>query len=331
MKLRFPSGIICCLLFFISSCSGAQDLSIPSGYYWQLLGGQFRIWNSLTSNREHFSPAEQDQLKLVDEVLAYARSHGLDVGKNYQEYFSVDGDAVSYTVMATPEFELKFFRWNFPILGSVPYIGFFEKKKAQDYRKTLPSDWDTWIGSVRAFSMLGYAPDPLPTSLLKEDPWELTDTIFHELTHRTVWIKNANLENEQLAVVVAQELTTKFVQDKKKPWNLQVFYKDRMEWDVAMGNLKEKLEILYQEKGKIPDHKLREKKKLVFLGMKSSYPKVSWEKINNTAVMTSQLYSTMPEQLIQARSRCADLSQFLQEIQEKQGFNVCNFSGSSSQ
>jgi predicted aminopeptidase len=112
----------------------------------------------------------------------------------------VDRPDLTYIVVAAPKTELRPYTWWFPIVGHVPYKGFFSKQAAYGEVKRLQAEgYDTNVRISAAFSTLGWFDDPLLGHLLKYDKVTLAELVFHELFHNTVYVKGAGAFNESLA------------------------------------------------------------------------------------------------------------------------------------
>src|SRR4029434_10700081 len=72
------------------------------------------------------------QFELVAEVRRYAEQLGLAVGGRYTEYAPWPGDFVVTTVVATRPGEVEPVTTWFPIVGSVPYRGYFDAESAAE-------------------------------------------------------------------------------------------------------------------------------------------------------------------------------------------------------
>jgi predicted aminopeptidase len=131
---------------------------------------------------------------------------GLKESKNYTRYVELDRDYLAAVVSASAKDSFTTYEWWFPVVGKVPYKGFFNPDDARKEAKKLQKkDLDVWIRGVDAFSTLGWFKDPL-YSYMKEYPLQdLADLIIHELLHATVYLKNYSQFNEQLAEFVGTE------------------------------------------------------------------------------------------------------------------------------
>jgi len=167
-----------------------------------------------------------NKLKIVKPVLEYAKSEiGLTPGKSYQKYISLDTPYVSWIVQASDKRSLNLKTWWFPIVGTQPYLGYFNKEKALKHRETLINEgYDTVTGGISAFSLLGYFPDPIYSSMLDQySISEFIETLIHESVHRTLYVPNYYSFNENLADFIAKRATSIFLdvhpelnQDSKK-------------------------------------------------------------------------------------------------------------------
>ena len=129
------------------------------------------------------------KLKEIQEILEFARQSGFNVGDAYEYFINLERSAVSYVVQGAPPEELKLKTWWFPIVGSVPYLGYYDEKDALKMQKELEDEGlETNVSGVSAYSSLGWFSDPVFTPMLKRSRESLAELIFHELTHRTIWI-----------------------------------------------------------------------------------------------------------------------------------------------
>lgn len=162
-------------------------------------------------------PERLAKLRLVPEVLKFAEARvGLTPGASYQTYISLDRPALSYVVQAAEKRRLKLKTWWFPVVGAQPYLGFFDRQKAVDFQKKLVDEgYDTSMGGVQAFSLLGYFPDPVYSSMLDgNDELAFVELLFHETVHRTVYVPDAYTFNENLAEFVARHATLMFMRER---------------------------------------------------------------------------------------------------------------------
>ena len=158
----------------------------------------------------------QEKLKTVLAVREYARDVlKLNVGGSYASYSYVDRPDLTHIVVAAPKTELRPYTWWFLIVGSVPYKGFFEKADADHEVERLKAEgYDTNIRTSAAFSTLGWFDDPLLSHLLRYDKVVLSEIVFHELFHQTLYIKGAGAFNESVANFIGHRAAIDFCRDR---------------------------------------------------------------------------------------------------------------------
>ena len=152
------------------------------------------------------SPELRAKLRLVQNSRAFAeRELGLDAGKSFTSYATTASDTLLLVVSAAPEFQLTWKTWWFPIVGRVPYRGYFHFDQAQrDANRLEEQGYDVWVRPSSAFSTLGWLPDPVLSTTLKADSLALVDTVIHEITHTTFFPSGQAHFNESFANFVGQ-------------------------------------------------------------------------------------------------------------------------------
>ncbi|MBI2899599.1 MAG: aminopeptidase [Planctomycetes bacterium] len=150
---------------------------------------------------------EKEKLKLVLEAKAFGeRVLALEPTDNYTTFFDTRGKPVSYAVTACRKDRFEPYTWWFPIVGTIPYKGFFRREDAVEEARDLEAEgYDVNVGVVGAYSTLGWFSDPIFSSMLRQSEEELVDLILHELTHSTVYAKGHGDFNESLAGFVGRE------------------------------------------------------------------------------------------------------------------------------
>lgn len=141
------------------------------------------------------------KLELIQDVRLFAQDViGLNAADNYTMFYDSHGEPVAYNVSASRKDAFAPMIWNFPIVGNVPYLGYFELASAERKRRELAArDLDVFIYPVDAYSGLGFYPNPILSPMLERDDIGLVDTVVHELLHNTVWRENDTPFNESLA------------------------------------------------------------------------------------------------------------------------------------
>jgi predicted aminopeptidase len=130
------------------------------------------------------------KLELALAVRAFAADAlHLKVGGSFASFARVDPNQVVHVVSAAYRTRLEPYTWWFPIVGRVPYKGFFSKTCADEEAAWLEREgYDTYTRPSVAFSTLGWFADPLVSTLLRYDRVTLANVIIHELLHNTTYL-----------------------------------------------------------------------------------------------------------------------------------------------
>jgi predicted aminopeptidase len=158
----------------------------------------------------------EEFVRLVTDIRRFAVEElGLATSKNYTTYVELDRDYLAAVVSASENDFFKHYEWYFPVVGSMPYKGFFDIEDAKKERiKLEKKNLDVWIRRVDAFSTLGWFKDPLYSYMQDYSPGRLADLIIHELVHATVFIKGQVQFNEELAEFIGSKGAVLYVKSR---------------------------------------------------------------------------------------------------------------------
>ncbi len=180
-------------------------------YYWHLARGQSRVLYKRISvqtllARPNLAAQTRTQLVLIQAILRYAKSVGLQTDDHYTTFYDTGGGPISWNVSACPPDRLSPYTWDFPLVGEVPYKGFFRRDLADAQRDALVAEgYDAIVRPVSAYSTLGIFSDPILSSMLDYAPDQLADLILHELTHALVYAPGKTDYNENLATFIGRQ------------------------------------------------------------------------------------------------------------------------------
>ena len=181
------------------------------GYLYQLGKGQIALlWKAkpidAVLHAGTLSPNQRAKLELIQAIREFAqREIGLKPSQNYTTYVDIGRGPVSWNLIVCPQDRLEPLEWWYPIVGSVPYRGYFDRVTAEKARdEYIAEGYDTYLRPVGAYSTLGWFSDPVVSPMLRYSEGDLADLIIHELTHATVWVKGDVAFNEGLASFVGE-------------------------------------------------------------------------------------------------------------------------------
>lgn len=271
------------------------------------------------------------KLRLSRDILGFATMQGLNVGDAYEFAILKTEGAVSYSVQAAHVDRLEFVTWWFPIVGSVPYLGYFDSQKRDEKAAELREQgYDVSSATVGAFSSLGWFSDPLYLSMTKRSEAEFVQLLLHELVHRTFWSRGSPVFNENLAEFSANRMAEIYLKMRGREKDWQEMQTDQAQaliyrkWIVAM---KDELDKLYKRSDLDKAKKLEQKKAIIGLFQGERFPealqntpyraagKREW---NNANILASTLY--LPDtQRFEKAYRCvlpATMGGFLEALRE---------------
>lgn len=289
--------------------SGCQITYVIKSAYNQfsLLNSRVRIEQALTDPR--LTDEEKRKLRLAMEAIEFAEKNlGLNRTENYRTYVHLDRPYVTYVVNAAYRNELKAYEWWFPIVGSVPYKGFFSPEEAKEEASKLAAKgYDSHVRGVSAYSTLGWFSDPILSSMLRYQDHELVETIIHETVHATIYIKGHADFNERLAVFIGRKGALEFYKSKEGPNGTTIHliedeYKDERLFADFMSKELESLESWYvqMKETQIPDEVRDERLKEIIARFKSQvrpqlklperYSGFENSNLNNAILLNYRLY-----------------------------------------
>jgi len=307
----FLSRLISFLLlaFFTMGLTGCSTAK----YYSHAVVGHLQLTTGLTPIRKVIKQDETNkelrrQLELVTELREFAENKlSLNVGKAYSKYKHLDRSAAVWVVYAAPAFSTELQTWKYPIVGEYQSRGFFKERMAKEYSAKLHSQgFDVYVGEATAYSTLGWFSDPLLSTLLDDSDEELAETLFHELAHRTYYLKGDTMFNESFATAFAQKSVQLWLKEKGEGKRLEKYRKKlkrRDEFRSLLQETKNELNLIYKNTNNDSEAILQKHKQdliqsfkatCIALRKKWNRPKSleSWidEKVNNAKIAASSVY-----------------------------------------
>ena len=202
------AAVICAALFSLEGCA----------FYWQAIGGEFVLLRKRTPIDKLLAdpkvdPKTKTELTAVAEIRRFAVTDLLlPDNKSYTTYVALDRPYVVWNVVATEEFSVQPKRWCFPVAGCVSYRGFFDRADADRFEKELVSEgYDTSSGGSSAYSTLGYFADPVLSTMLGGGEIYVASTLFHELAHQKLYVRDDSEFSEAFATAIEEYGTERWL------------------------------------------------------------------------------------------------------------------------
>lgn len=269
MKISRANRWVFLAALLLSSC-GAEEfnylMSQAPGQIALLFG---RVPIERVLKRKDLEPEVRRKLELALAVKKYAENDlGLVQNNSYAIYRRLEREALSYNLTACPKLSVDPLRWQFPVVGEMPYLGFFKKEDADKKQAELEKKgYDVYVRKVSAYSMLGIVADPIYTPMLKYSDYDLANTIIHELTHGTVWAKGWPEFNENLALFVGNQGALNFCIQRYGSDSEEVRYglgsnADDLLFQQYLAQLEKQLRSLYGRKDLSDEQKLQSREQL---------------------------------------------------------------------
>jgi len=254
--------------------SGCSSIS----YYGQSVVGHSRLMfarqsvDKLLANPETSSELKAN-LQLAKE-LRYFSVNTLNLPDNgsYKSYVELSRDFPVWTVVAADEFSVEAKTWCYPIIACAGYRGFYSLLGASSFAKTLQEKgFETTIGGAGAYSTLGWFDDPLLSSMMRHGVADFAETIFHELAHQVLYIKNNTAYNEAFATTVGEQGALLWLRDNRP--DLLIDYQVRLvardDFNQLLASTKTELSELYSSG--LPKEEMRTMKQSILKSLVSEY------------------------------------------------------------
>ena len=289
-------------------------LSLLAGcYYVRQAAGQIDI----LLNREQveqviasgrLTPDEEVRLRLVVDIKEFGENFVMLMETdNYTTYYEVGQRHVSYIVSASAKDSFKPYIWSFPIVGDLPYKGFFDLECAREEARALKMEgYDVTLSPVAAYSTLGYFSDPVFSTMLRMQEEDLANLILHELTHSTVYVEGRADFNENLASFVGTTAAVEYIRrrfgsDSHIYRRAIAKFADRQTYAAFIARVMVRLNEVYQSD--LSREEKLDKRGEVFSGLRKEFKKLKpqfntrrydyfeFMRLNNADLLGERLYA----------------------------------------
>jgi predicted aminopeptidase len=255
---------------------------------------------------------QRKRLALIPEIQAYGTRIGLASNANYT-VINPDWTRTIWNVSASDRASFTPRAYWFPIVGTMPYLGFFDRGQARAWARDLEDqDLDVYMRTAGAFSSLGWYDMPIVPEMLGWSEQRLSDTLLHETAHATLWIPGSVEFNESFANFVGEKASHGYLVDKYGPESPEVATADAITADGKRlnGVLHEvfvELDAVYADPELTRREKIAAKERLFATlptriagaGLQRPQRLVRWIQQgtwNNARMMQFRTYNRSPEQ-----------------------------------
>lgn len=291
------------------SCSSCSPLYVIEAAYHEsgILLRRQSIDKVLSSTDA--SDVEREKLAIVRDARTFGIGIGLKPGESFTKYSRISRETLAWVLMGSRPDAFELYTWWFPIVGSVPYKGYFSKEDAECAGKTLAFEgYETYVRGTDAFSTLGWFNDPVLSTTLRHNNIRIANTVLHESLHGTVWIPGQVPFNESLANFVGAEAAIEFFKSRcavscsaeqnKAVLDAQADKARELELAQVINELYDALNALYKS-DKTKEEKLSQRVEIferALTPVRAKYPKMGILKtLNNAEIMQLKIYLTQLE------------------------------------
>lgn len=273
MRLKFlllSRGILLCFTILLGACSNLS-------YYGHLAHGQYELMSARVPIRDIVEDDKQDaalreRLGKVLDARAFATQH-LDLPDNdsYTEYADLKRPYVVWNVFATPELSLKAIEHCFLFVGCLAYRGYFDQQQAEEMAAQLRQQGDdVYVSGIPAYSTLGWFDDPVINTMMNWSDTVLIGTVFHELAHQKLYIKDDTVFNESFANFVGDEGLREYLAARNDHSDAEILRKQREHRFIEMVlSARRRLDQLY--KSNATEQAKRDGKAAEFTRLRAEY------------------------------------------------------------
>lgn len=290
------------MMVSISLLSGCMEVR----YLAQAGAGQVSLAWSAQSIRDAIADPRMSWrtralLREVGYIKQFGERHGLTPTGNYTTYVDLERPAAVWVVSACEPLRFRSKTWSFPVVGTVPYLGWFDLEDAMEFAAPLKAaGWDVHVRPARAFSTLGWFEDPVLSTMIADGDealGELANVVLHESLHATLYIKGQTELNESVASFVGDELAKVYLDERVGPSSPEkVAYLKGQEWGETRARLLHdtylRLERLYASP--IPDAEKLSQKRAILSRLEAEIG--ARRPLNNAALVQFRVYNSgIPE------------------------------------
>ena len=247
-------------------------------YYLHLAGGQIDLLRARQPIARLLAspdtdPALKQRLQRAQAARTWAvQALGLPDNGSYTGYADLHRPYVVWNVFAAPRDSLHAVEHCFLLVGCLAYQGYYAREQAQARADELSAQgYDTHIGGVPAYSTLGWFDDPVINTMMVWGDAQLIGTLFHELAHQRLFVRNDTEFNESYAQFVEQEGLRQYLQGVPLPHDADAAGRRTQFVRLILG-ARERLSQLYAQG--LPPTETLHRKRAEFERLRADYQRL---------------------------------------------------------
>lgn len=256
---------------------------------------------------EKIPPRTKELLAEIPRIKAYGETRGIRATPNYREYVQLDRDAAVWVVSACDPLSFTSKTWGFPLVGSFPFLGWFDRGSAEGFAAELKREgWDVDVRGASAYSTLGWFRDAVLSSMIRPGPearGELVEVVIHESVHATLYLDGQSHFNESLADFVAERMTPDYLKKFERNGDLEAYSASQQsfaQYRKTMHEAYDRLLAIYQS-SRTREEKLAEKER-EFASLKDRL-KIKRE-LSNASLVQFRTYDVGKAEFARLLERC---------------------------
>lgn len=249
--------------------------SVPGYLLQQGVFGAELLWGRVpvasVADDPRFTASQRERLAWIPEIQGYGQRIGLATTDKYT-VINPDWDRKIWNVSACDPLAFRPVAWRFPIVGALPYIGFFRESDAYAWATDMRGEGlDVYVRTAGAFSMLGWFTDPVLPDMLAWSEHQLAGTLLHEDTHATLWVPGSAEFNESFANFVGEKaalgyLAERYGDDSPEVAAARSRLVDQDTFVATLHDIHVRLDAVYADPALSPTEKMA-KKRAIFAAL----------------------------------------------------------------
>ncbi|MGZ6096158.1 MAG: aminopeptidase [Polyangiales bacterium] len=269
----------------------------------------------------------RDLLAEIGPIKKFGETSGLKPTPNYGKFADLGRPAVVWVVGACDPLSFTPKKWSFPIVGSVPYLGWFDKADAERHAVDLREDgYDVDVRPASAYSTLGWFNDPVLSTMLEDGPeaiGELANVVLHESMHATKYVDGQTAFDEGIASFVGHRLALGDLDSTRGPDSsakrAYVAFEGRGEQrrEQMLAGYRELAALYAAYAAGLSKTETLVRKKVILTRLRSE---IGFRRqINNATLFELKSYHGSEDQFNEVLSACKTFARFLSVIQSVSG------------